>query len=238
MKKESFTLIELLVVIAIIGILASLLLPALALAKESAKKIACASQLKQISLASIMYAINNKSKYPRVYEEKWPLGKIEYYDETQTWEKRLGPDIMVANGQLTGEIFYCPSQSVVENFTYSKHKTYWEDKTASFGYIGYLYFGGKNILPEPPCSFPFGMTGAEVSDELALEQSGDSDQVLVMDICVILDGVDDIHFWNNHRNSKGSTDGGNIGYNDGHVTWKNFNNMSNKYEHTDKIFRW
>ena len=63
-RSRAFTLIELLVVIAIIGILAGMLLPSLARAKESGKRIACVNNMRQMSISLSLYAGANNGKYP------------------------------------------------------------------------------------------------------------------------------------------------------------------------------
>lgn len=107
--RRGFTLIELLVVIAIIAILAAILFPVFAKAREKARQTSCLSNLKQISTAFIMYAQDYDETCALAYYDDW----LHYWDATldaTTWTE-------VGSGYLdaymkSGQIRACPSFKV------------------------------------------------------------------------------------------------------------------------------
>jgi len=78
--ETAFTLIELLVVIAVIAILAGMLLPVLARAKETGRRISCLNNLKQLSLAAQLFVDDNGGNYPpRSETDRWPNRLYDNY---------------------------------------------------------------------------------------------------------------------------------------------------------------
>jgi len=117
-EKRGFTLIELLVVIAIISILAAILFPVFARARENARRASCMSNLKQIGLGFLMYSQDYDEKFPR---HILGYGNPPYGPENPVgWADALQPYIK------STQVYQCPSESTAPN-----------SNPASWGYIDY-----------------------------------------------------------------------------------------------------
>src|SRR4051812_22206665 len=108
-RKLGFTLIELLVVIAIIAILAAILFPVFAQAREQARKATCQSNLKQFSIAFAMYKADFDNKFPMGGWITAPNGTADWQGRSRDWHIAVFPYVKNKG------VYNCPSSTDAHN---------------------------------------------------------------------------------------------------------------------------
>jgi prepilin-type N-terminal cleavage/methylation domain-containing protein len=210
--RTGFTLIELLVVIAIIAILAGMLLPALARAKENGRRAKCLNNLHQIALGITVYADENRDV---LLEARGNSVQIALNPPERTAAATVG--LIVNSNSPTSKIWTCPNRP-----TFPQYEADYEQWI-----IGFQYFGGIKVWLNPAGSFP---SRSPIKSSLSRPN-----WALAADAVMKID-----RRWGSGRDTafkdmpphkvNGLPDGGNQLYMDGSASWVKFQRML--YLHT------
>jgi prepilin-type N-terminal cleavage/methylation domain-containing protein/prepilin-type processing-associated H-X9-DG protein len=218
-RLTAFTLIELLVVIAIIAILAAMLLPALASAKEKARRAACKSNMRQAIIAFHIYGDE--------FQNFLPSGR----DDQGNWHA-----LRISSVSYSNLISYTKNVRILDcpSFTFGTQPRY----DGRWGYlVGYNYLGDAPMDQWTPFSSAYWHSPRKTTESgtnFILADPNHWGDVLVMAPHGKTGPCNEagVTF---RRTNLGLTPisigavGGNVGYLDGHVEWVNIRNMKQRY---------
>jgi prepilin-type N-terminal cleavage/methylation domain-containing protein len=149
-RPNAFTLIELLVVIAIIAILAAILFPVFAQAREKARQASCLSNIKQLTLGMVMYAQDYDETFPQWQWDRqcgWAECNGGPNNATTLWSNAIFP--YVRNAQ----VYLCPSDKRPDSLKFDYHG--WFDMDTVIGFVDLLRPVGISYGANEPLTYAY-----------------------------------------------------------------------------------
>ena len=248
-RQKGFTLIELLVVIAIIALLLAILMPALSKVRETANRSACSSNIRQHLLGLVMYADENESKLPSgAGFWLWDMDR----DIARQLMRNIGLKPTKRDEDTpVQDVFYCPS-----NLTHKRSRERCWDyhhpdgSRASYRITGYFWLldtlntQGVSVKPEiqgngnkkwvRTTNMERAAEAELVTDVTLSDPTFPTNQYPDGNFAQIISGSGQGQYTGyydttSHLRSDKQGAGGNMGFVDGHVSWRHFNEMEKRY---------
>lgn len=237
-NRKAFTLIELLVVIAIIAILAAMLLPSLAAAKEKGRRIQCMNNTRQMGLAIVMYSHDNRDNIPQHTKSGnwlWDMPRKSIDSLTNYGPKALS--------------FYCPS--VRASVKYPDPVVAWWDYSDAQRIIGYGWLGMRLTAtgaPDPQATDPTYMRPPKYYITKLTGHTNAPETEVIVDALISVAGTKDFTRPNSGLTRDGLhhnphmlgryPGGGNALFVDGHSAWRKFEKLQFRYDPHDRVNWW